>query len=160
MKKILIAFAAAGVIFNAGVAMAKESVQLTGAVFQEKEVLDKDGKSEKKLVPAGIVVPGSEVVYVISYSNSGDKAAQNLVIRNPLPEQLRYTGEATGANAQVEVTVDGGATFGSLSSLTVATADGKTRPAAAADVTGINWKIASAIKPGEKGQVSYRAVLK
>ena len=58
-----------------------------------------------------------------------------------------------------ELSVDG-KTFGSLGSLRIATADGKTRAAAPADVRVVRWHLAQPVAPGGEGQVAFRALLK
>ena len=53
-----------------------------------------------------------------------------------------------------------GKTFGPLSTLRVATADGKSRAAAPADVRVVRWRLAQPVAPGGEGQVAFRALLK
>lgn len=118
-----------------------------------------NGVQSKKLEPLARALPGDEVTYVLNYHNTGDKPADNVVLNNPIPEHMTYvTDSATGDNAQVSVSVDGGINFGALEKLRVKTGNG-TRPATAADVTNVRWKFTTSIKPGASGSVSYRAVL-
>ncbi len=142
-----------------GSAKAASELRLTNAVFQEIEVKGEDGKVERKTVPAARVVPGTEVFYVISYQNAGDKAAEKVAITNPVPKDLEYIA-AIGPSIAEEVSVDAGKTYGALTALTVTLPDGNTRPAKASDVTHVRWKLASALKPGDEGKVSFRAKLK
>lgn len=145
----------------AGVAFAQDTLQLTNAVFQEVVVAGKDGKKEKKTVPATKVVPGMEVIYVITYRNASSQIAEKVVISNPLPKELAYRGgSASGKGTRFEVSVDGGSAFGPLPSLRVAGPDGKKRPATPDDVTHLRWTLAKPVAPGAQGTVSYRAALK
>jgi len=140
-------------------ARAASELRLTNAVFQEIEVKGDDGKIERKTIPAARVVPGTEVFYVISYQNAGDKAAEKIAITNPVPKELEYIA-AIGPSIAEEVSVDAGKNYGALTNLSVALPDGNTRPAKASDVTHVRWKLASALKPGDEGKVSFRARLK
>lgn len=162
MKLIKSAFVlAAALPLFGGAAFAQDIVQVTTEVLQEVEVVAKSGKKEKKTVPATKIVPGTEVIYVITYKNAGDKPADKFVVNNAVPKELAYKGgSASGKGARFEVSVDGGQKYGALPSLRVAGADGKPRPAQAADVTHLRWTLAQAVAPGAQGSVSYRAVLK
>jgi uncharacterized repeat protein (TIGR01451 family) len=153
----LIAFALAPV----APAAAQNGMELTAQVFQELEARGKDGKTQKNRVPATTVVPGTEVIYVITYRNKGAQPAEKVVINNPVPADLAYRGNsASGQGTQFRVSVDGGKNYGVLPSLRVAGADGKARPAQPADVTHLRWTLARAVPPGAEGRVSYRAVVK
>ncbi len=144
-----------------GLSLAQEPLQISNQVFQEIEVTGKNGKKEKKTVPAAKVVPGNEVIYVITYKNTGAQPAAKVVLTNPVPRELSYQGgSASGTNAKFEVSVDGGGNYGALPSLKVPDADGKPRPAQPADVTHLRWTLASAVPAGKEGAVSYKAVLK
>jgi len=143
--------AVSGVVF----AQDASPIQITNAVFQEVEVKAADGTVDKKLVPATAVVPGGEVVYEITYQNSGSDTATDVVINNPLPEELSYVGSSVRVDA---FSVDGGKTFGKLADLKVETADGP-RAAEAADVTNLRW-IVDSLAPGAKGVVGFRARVK
>jgi uncharacterized repeat protein (TIGR01451 family) len=149
------------VLFWSGGAQAADSLQLTNEVFQEIEVKGADGKVEKKMVPAAKVVPGTEVLYVITYKNIGKKTADNVAITNPVPKELEYINEPKGkTEAAPELSVDGGKNYGELSHLKMTGPDGKSREARASDVTHLRWHLGSAVNPGEKGTVSFHARLK
>jgi uncharacterized repeat protein (TIGR01451 family) len=139
-------------------ALAESTLQLSMQSMQEGPASAKGGR---KLVPAARVAPGSEITYVITYRNTGDKPAEKAVITNPVPKELIYKGgSAAGAQSKFEVSVDGGSTFGALPSLKVAGAGGKQRPATAADVTHLRWTLLKPVPPGKEGTVRYKAVLK
>lgn len=141
-------------------AMAAETIRLTSGVYQEQEIIDSTGVRKLRQVPVSLISPGSEVVYVVSYANVSAKPA-NIVITNPLPADLGYRS-ASGAvdGTQSDVSVDGGATYGPLSTLQVKGPDGTLRQATAADITHVRWTVPKAVRPGEQGRVSLRAVLK
>ena len=138
----------------------KGVVELTVKSFQEITVTDKAGKKTKKTVPTARVVPGDEIIYVISYRNNGKKPAEKVLITNPVPLPVEFVaGSATAAGTTDEVSVDGGKVWGRLDALTVTGADGKPRPATGADVTTVHWKLNSPVKAGAAGSVSYRVVI-
>lgn len=142
-----------------GSAHAAGGLQLSNQVFQEIEIMGADGKPERKSVPAATVVPGTEVFYVITYRNTGDQPADNVAITNPVPAELEYVSVLGPAPAN-QVSVDGGRQYGALASLSVPDADGKPRPAQAADVTHVRWMLNAALLPGAGGAVSFKARLK
>jgi uncharacterized repeat protein (TIGR01451 family) len=138
-------------------AQAASPVRLTNAVYQEADVKGPDGKITKKLVPAARVVPGTEVVYEIAYSNNGTQNATGVTINNPVPKGLELVGE--GDTPATSVSVDGGVTYGKLADLFVLDTNGEPRPARTADVTNLRWDLAQ-LAPGSKGKVTFRARVK
>lgn len=140
---------------------AAAGLELKNEAFQDVVVKGKDGKTEKKRQPVTNAVPGSEILYVISYRNGGAKPAANVVINNPVPTGLAYVpGSAEGKGARVEVSVDGGQAFGTLDKLRVSGKDGKTRPARGDDVSHVRWTLQAPVPAGQGGSVSYRAVVR
>jgi uncharacterized repeat protein (TIGR01451 family) len=155
------AISAACLLFAVAPAVAaQDTLELRNAVFQEVDVKAADGTMHKERVPAAKVVPGTEVIYVITYRNSGKQPATDVVITNPIPEELAYRPEqGPGPSAAPEVSVDAGKSWGALASLKVTGDDGKPRAAQGSDVTHVRWKLGAPVKAGEQGSVSYRAVL-
>ena len=141
-------------------ALAADTLELRNEVFQEVDVKDADGSTHRERVPAAKVVPGTEVIYVITYRNAGKQPAANVVITNPIPAELAYQPERGPApSATPDVSVDSGTRFGALASLSVKDAEGKPRPAQGSDVTHLRWRLREPVAPGAQGSVSYRAVL-
>ena len=147
--------------FLSGLAFAADKLILTNAVFQEIEVTDEQGKKEIKQMPALTALPGSELIYVITYKNPGDKPVEDVIINNPLAKELLYKEKsAQGENANVFVSVDGGKKYGDLAALRIPTTDGASRPAEASDVTHLQFKLNKKVLPQEEGTVHFRVVLK
>jgi uncharacterized repeat protein (TIGR01451 family) len=142
-----------------GPAHAAGGLQLSNQVFQEIEAIGADGKPQHKTIPAASVVPGTEVFYVITYRNTGDKPADNVAITNAVPADLEFVS-VVGPAPQNQVSVDGGRRYGALASLSVTGADGKPRPAQTGDVTHVRWTLNTALEPGSAGSVSFKARLK
>jgi len=132
----------------------------------EKEVtmVDHDGKEylEYFLTEMVEVVPGNIIRFTNVYRNLGREAAEpGLTINNPVPKEVAYIGgTATGKNAKITFSVDGGKSFGLPSELFVTGEDGKKRPARPDEYTDIKWVILKAVLPGEEGSVAYKGKLK
>ena len=73
-------------------------------MYQEVDVVNADGTTHTERVPAAKVVPGTEVIYVITYHNVGKQPATEVVITNPIPAELAYRPEqGPGPTAAPEV---------------------------------------------------------
>lgn len=145
----------------AGNAFAQDAGHLTiETVVQKEEVtIDGAGNRQTRLVDADTVVPGDEVIYTVSFANVSSEPAENVVITNPIPEQLSYVeGSAFGPGADVRFSVDGGKNFATPDELVVSD-NGNQRSAAADDFTHIRWVMTNAIEPGDQGMAQFRARL-
>lgn len=145
-----------GVAFAPSMALAApDPIALEGGVRVEKTVVE-NGQSRVVLSKPDVVVPGDRLLFTTHYANGGGEAVKNFVVTNPLPAAVELAPDAVGSN---EVSVDGGKTFGSLATMTVAAADGSRRAAAASDVTHIRWTI-PVIAAGASGEVEYHAIVR
>lgn len=141
--------------------LAEAALELSTEAFHEVEVTDKAGKKSLRREVLKKALPGQDVIYVITYRNTGKAPAARVVVSNPLPAELVFLpGSAEGAGARFELSVDGGSSWGDLSRLQVPGADGQPRPARAEDVTHLRWTLEAPVKAGASGRVSYRARLK
>jgi uncharacterized repeat protein (TIGR01451 family) len=131
-------------------------VALTGDVKAVKITTDADGKERTELVEPSTIVPGDRLVFGTDYANRGIEAMTNFAVTNPLPSAVRLAPDADPA---LEVSVDGGKTWGALGELTFTNSDGTTRPATHADVTHVRWVLAS-IAPGASGRLTYPAIIR
>lgn len=127
---------------------------------QKQEVIVNDaGESETRLVPAELVVPGESVFYTITFTNVSEEPADNVVITNPIAEDLMYVdGSAFGPGMDILFSVDGGVTFAPADELTV-TEDGETRDATAGDFTHVRWVMRQDLAVGAQGTARFAAVL-
>lgn len=153
MSVILIGFAA--------IAGAQEQGHLdVRTTVQKQEVfVNEVGESETRLVPAEVVVPGETVFYTITFSNVGAEAADNVVITNPIAEDLMYVdGSAFGPGMEILFSVDGGATFAAAGELTIVE-DGEVRNAEAGDFTHVRWVMQNDLAVGAQGTARFAAVL-
>ncbi len=134
-------------------------VALSGDVMAVETSVDDAGNTSTQLVEPGVIVPGDRLVFGTDYANSGDEPVENFVVTNPLPSAVRL---APDADPELTVSIDGGETWGTISSLsavTIADEDGAMRPVTNADVTHVRWTLAS-IAPGESGRLEYPAIIR
>ena len=81
-----------GSVFAAQFAFAQESghLNVTTIVQIEEVFSDDQGVEKTRLVDAAKVVPGDEVIYTVTFVNISDEPAENVVITNPLPQEMNY----------------------------------------------------------------------
>jgi len=121
------------------------------------------GKEAKKVLPAKSVSSGQTVIYTLKYHNEGDEKATNVVINNPIPDGAVYIpGSAVGADSEVSLSTDGGATFqpplppGETADPTDKMAK---KPVAPEQFTNVQW-IVKEVLPGQQGEVSFQVRIK
>lgn len=139
---------------------AAENSAIEVRVTAEVEVKIKkgDGREEVKRVPAAKVPPGEAVIYTLHAKNTGEKAASDVIVTDPIPEHMEYVeGSVSQDGARVTFSVDGGKSFGAKETLKVRGEDGAMRAALPADFTHVRWQLEKPIAPGEGREVSFRA---
>lgn len=139
-----------------GAAQAAPTVELSSKIQVEKQVTV-NGKQQTVLRDPKPVFPGDRLVITISYRNATGKPVNDFVVNNPVPAAVQFTGEASPG---VQVSVDGGRSFGPLSALKVRKADDTIRAAQPVDVTHLRWVLAGAMLPGASGSLSFRGVVR
>lgn len=147
--------------FFALAAFAQEQGHLNvRTVVQKEEVTVNDsGETERNLVPTDTVVPGDDVVYTITFTNISDESAENVVITNPISDNLTYLqGSAFGPGTVIEFSVDNGQSFAAPDELIVGT-NGETRPAQVEDFTHVRWTMQNELEAGAQGMARFRARL-
>jgi uncharacterized repeat protein (TIGR01451 family) len=145
-------------LLSAGV-FAKSLVSIS--ITAEKEVTV---NKVKKMVVAKEINPGDVIHYTVSYINSGDEAATNAVLDDPIPQGTVYIpGTAFGKDTEIAFSIDGGKTFKKPSVLTyeVKLPNGKMEKKVASpeQYTHIRW-IINTIPAGGKGQVGFQVRVK
>jgi uncharacterized repeat protein (TIGR01451 family) len=124
----------------------------------EKEVIV---NKEKKLVTADTINSGDVIFYTLSYVNSGDDAATNAVLDDPIPKGTVYIdGTAFGKDSDITFSIDGGKTYKKPSLLTyeiIKLPDGKMerRVVSCEKYTDIRWTIGVVPARGS-GQVGFQ----
>lgn len=137
------------------VAQEAQPVELSGDVKVEKTVTE-NGKESRVLSKPDTVVPGDKLVFSTNYRNAGAEVVKDFVVTNPIPEAIRLNAEEA---ATLDLSVDGGTSWGKLATLTVADANGAKRAAGIDDVTHIRWTIAT-LAPGATGAVTYSGTVR
>ena len=131
------------------------------AITQAKEVADtKNGARETRLVPTTEAATGDVLQYTLAYKNSGDEAARDAVIDDPIPKGTSYVASsAAGEGAEISFSVDGGKTFAPPVKLTyefrLPSGQVEKRSATPSDYTHVRWTVRS-IAPGATGKVTFR----
>jgi len=134
-------------------------IELTTVAEREETLKNADGSESKRLVPAKHIVPDTEVVWTATAHNLCAKAAEHVVIDQPVPEHMVFVADSAGGTAaQVTLSTDG-KTFQPAGQLTARGADGSTRLARAEDVRFVRFSLTGAIGPQERVSVRYRAIL-
>lgn len=143
-------------------AWAQPKVEIS--VKAEKEVtVSAKGKQVKKRIAAKGVQPGEELIYTLSYLNTGSEVAKDVVISDPIPAGTAYLPGSASELGEVAFSIDKGKSFKKPTLLTyeVKAGDGKVqkRVASPEDYTDIRWTIPS-VPAGGKGSVSFRVKVK
>lgn len=135
------------------------------SIKAEKEVTVKENGNEvKKVVEAKEILPGDIITYSLNFANSGDAAASNVILNDPIPEGTAYLfGSATETAGELTFSIDHGKSFKKPSMLTYEISlpgGGKEkRTASPEQYTDIRW-IIKTIPPGVKGSVSFKVKVK
>jgi len=124
----------------------------------ETRILPASSAAGTPAAPAGRMSPGDPLVVELAYRNTGAAAITGLVLANPIPRGLAYRGGQPDMPVP-DLSVDG-SRFGPLAVLTVALPGGGTRPATAADVTHVRWRLPAALAAGGSGRLAFRAVVR
>ena len=127
-----------------------------------KQVISKaaDGTVKYDYVEPGLVLPDDVILYEIVFENVSDQEVTNIVVNNPIANNSKYRdGSATGDSTEITFSVDG-KNYAAADALTVKDQTGKTLKAKPEDYTAIRWVYKKALKPGEKGKVTYKTTIK
>ena len=140
-------------------AAAQSHIDVQTTVQKEEVFLNDTGEEEKRLVPAEKVLPGETVYYTITFTNTSDEVADNVVVTNPIAEELMYLdGSAFGPGMDIVFSVDGGETFAAANELNV-TENAETRAAEAKDFTHVRWVMQNDLAAGAQGTARFAAIL-
>jgi uncharacterized repeat protein (TIGR01451 family) len=139
-------------------AQAEACIALTTTAEVEKEVVNEKGEKKKVLIPAGKVIPGTEVVWTVTANNVCKQASDKVTINNAVPEHMTLVpNSAVGPGSQVTYSLDG-KSFAPAGKLMVQE-NGTARPARADEYKHIRWEFKNSLAPGANAFASFRAVL-
>lgn len=154
-KKLFGSLAAVLLSIPAMPAMAEGLVALQGDVQVERTVVE-DGVAKIFFTAPDKVVPGDKLVFTTSFENQTGEKVEQFVVTNPVPAAVMV---APGSAEELEVSVDGGASWGRIADLQVSDGSGGTRAASSSDITHIRW-IIPVIAKGESGKLAYNAIVR
>jgi len=134
-------------------------------VDAQKEVkLQENGQTVIKRVAAESVEPGEAIFYTLTYTNTGDQKATNVIVNNPVPGGVEYLSQsAYGEGSTILFSIDKGQTFKQPQDLLVAYTlhDGKqmSRQAYASEYTNIRWVVGE-VPAGGSGVLGFQVKVK
>ncbi len=160
--KTFIRFVLSSPLLLVAVAVFAQSQPITVNTVAEKEerYTDDQGVERSRLVPVATVIPGDQVVYTITFANTGDQVADGIKIVDPIPEQMRYVPDsAFGPGTTITFSADGGQSFGTAQSVMV-TDNGTARVASPEEYTHIQWVFNSPLEPSAQAYAQFKTVLR
>ncbi len=157
LRRVL-TFAAAATLGATPVA-AQQGGVLTSKVELEKEIPGAHRTTSLyTYVEPKVVVPGDRVRVTLTFTNNSASPATGLNITNPIPAGLFFNG--TDDTTDFSVSVDGGKSFGALSSLTLPVANAAPRAATLTDVTHVRWLWVKPVAPQQNRSVAFFGLVK
>lgn len=140
--------------------MVQANVTINSASYQEQIKINKSGEKVKEWVVASKVVPGTVIRYVNTLVNSEEQAASQLLITNPIPENMEYVANSASCASEclLSYSVDGGKSYAQPAELYVG--EGMKRHLAqASEYTDIRW-VVKTLPASSQSSVEYKARLK
>jgi uncharacterized repeat protein (TIGR01451 family) len=157
---LLVCFA----VLISGTGRAQTAVPAGITISTEAEVettIAGPGQRSFGLATADHVVAGDQLVYTVGIHNPTSRTLSGVIVTNPIPNRMGYiAGSAQGPGADIDFSVDGGASFAKPEALTIKLAQGRTRPATALDYTHIRWKLKYPLSANSTAFARFRASLK
>ena len=143
-----IGFILAGVAFLGGApeAIAAPDIAMDSTVYVERTAQD----NVRRLEPANQLSRGDRVVTVLSWHRRSGNGGFTIV--NPLPRAIAFQDSA---DADMEVSVDEGRTWGRLGELKIGQ-----HVATAEDVTHVRWRIPATSVAKGRGNIAYSAIVR
>jgi len=83
IKSAMIAAANFGAIFGASAVLAASPLKLSSEIFVERSKTADDGQKSIVLEEPNTVLPGDNLVFIVSYKNIGDQTATDFTVTNP-----------------------------------------------------------------------------
>ena len=158
-RRLFLAIALPIALLGGGAAYAQNALDVRTVVQKEQVEVGDDGETTTTLVSAERVLPGDTVVYTITFTNTGDAPADNVVVTNPIDDSLTYVeGSAFGAGMRVEFSADSGQSFAARDAVMV-TESGVERAAEAEDVTHVRWTLEGSLDAGATGVARFSATV-
>ena len=133
-------------------------IQLNAVAEMEVKAMDTEGRTVTKRVPAEKAIPGSKIIYTITYHNPADHPAELLVITNPIPQQMHYRSKSAFGSGAV-FSMDNGHSFDRPENLYLLDATGNRYLTKPSQYTHIRWQLQKPVRPQASGRVGFSAIL-
>lgn len=136
------------------------NVSISSASYQEQTKMMENGEKMTSWVKASKVIPGTVIRYVNALENSANETANQLVVSNPIPENMEYLANSATCQTgcSLDYSVDGGKSYDKAENLYVGFAEER-HLARASEYTNIRWTIDSLLATSQSA-VEYKARLK
>ena len=92
MKNFIRVILVTSLVSFSAYAQEQNHLDINTVVQKEQVTVNAEGETVTELVAVGNVVPGERVIYTITFRNVGDEPAENVVINNPIDQNLAYVG--------------------------------------------------------------------
>jgi hypothetical protein len=137
-------------------AVAQTPLALQSSVFVERVETDVNGRERRVLSAPERLNSGDRLLFLVRYRNGGSAPLRDFAVTNAVPASIRIDPR----DSAMQVSVDGGRSWGQLDRITMRTPLGGTRRATPDDVTHVRMTVKDAVAPGEGGRISYRGVVR
>lgn len=134
-------------------AQAFQRVEFSQRIELEKVDIGASGQRSISFAEPEVVIPGDRLRYRLQLENKTAEPAANLSFINPMPREIRFVG--TDDLDGFAVSINGGASFGSLDELRVTVPGAASRPATREDVTHVQWTLAEPLAAGAVKTVTF-----
>ena len=136
------------------------AIRFSNNAFKQVTSKNTDGTVKYDYVEPKLVLPDDVILYEITFENISQQDISNIVVNNPIANNSRYReSSASGDSTEITFSVDG-ENFSSADTLTVKGAGGAAIRVKPEEYTAIRWVYKNTLKPGEKGKVTYKTIIK
>lgn len=134
---------------------AEQPLRLDTQMFVERTITDLNGRPRRLLASANRLQPGDQLIILLHWRNEGSAPLRDAAVTRALPrgQELDIDDPA------MQISVDGGAHWGRIDRLWLATPLGGTRRAVPSDITHVRWTLPDAAA-GQSGRISYRTTIR
>jgi len=153
MRKAMFAAILAGLA--AAPAPAQQGVQLQSAVFVERLGHSNSGRIERRIEPAGTLKRGDRLVLMVEWQGRPG-SGRSFAVTSPIPRTIAFE---RASHDSMEVSVDGGRSWGKLGGITLSDRHGA-RLASPEDVTHLRWRVTPGEAERGHGRITYSAIVR
>ncbi|MBW4440830.1 MAG: DUF11 domain-containing protein [Plectolyngbya sp. WJT66-NPBG17] len=156
---------AAARLFDRGLSIAQTLNQpkVELKLIAKQKVVQKDSQGKEQaswavLTKDTTVQKGAILRFQVVAKNTGDRAAEKLVVTQPIPKGTTYAiGTATQSGAELTYSIDGGKTFAANPMVQVTLPDGRAvmQPAPPEAYSHVRWTLGKAIAPKSGLELTY-----